>query len=682
MISGKLCFMNQLFRHKVLTFNVVVWSIILCSCYQALCQKQGKPLIDSLLQELDHIKKDTIRQKVLHDLAYTYASIDPNVSLNYANQELDLANKMHWSFAVANAYSDMGNAQYFSSQYDQSKKSFQKAFEIYKQLNKKSAIAVALMNLGNVSMKQSDYPNALQQFLDALNIDEKINDKNNIAMVNANIGNLYLIEGDTSKAISYLNKSLDVYESQKDVYDAAIVYGNIGVIYYQQTLFDKALTYLHKALEIHTSLGNTDYISLTTIDIAGVFAMQKKYDSSIYYCFKGLEIDEKTNNKEGILMALGNIGGTYLAFVSDSTYKPQKGKYISANRSINIRQGILYTERALKIADEIKNLDYKLAALYNLSELQFLLGDHMASHITNIKYQQLKDSIFSAVNTKKITEMQDKFDFKKKQDSTEQAHEKQIAIDEERHRANMSLLIIIALFVVIMISLAFYFNRKIEHAKFSTVLAELKQNALSAQMSDHFIGNTMDSIYFFLRHNEKDKASEYLILFKQLIKQVMVNSSKKNITLEEDLLILNRYLDLEKVNFPEGLLSYVINIAPDINVNSTLVPPMLAQIFVENSLKHGFEKNVGGNLSISIKKNIDLLEYAIEDNGKGRGAIIARDEHDIASSTFLGSKLAEALIKLRTSGTNINYSISDLRDNNGNSLGTRVTYAFSLLEEV
>lgn len=95
-------------------------------------------------------------------------------------------------------------------------------------------------------------------------------------------------------------------------------------------------------------------------------------------------------------------------------------------------------------------------------------------------------------------------------------------------------------------------------------------------------------------------------------------SSKKFISLDEEVNYLELYMSLENVRFDEKF-SYEIDIDPDIDRDETMLPAMLLQPFVENAIWHGILPKKGhGNIYVRIIKEKDaMLKICIIDNGVG-----------------------------------------------------------------
>lgn len=163
--------------------------------------------------------------------------------------------------------------------------------------------------------------------------------------------------------------------------------------------------------------------------------------------------------------------------------------------------------------------------------------------------------------------------------------------------------------------------KKREQARNALLLqvATMEMKALQAQMKPHFIFNTINSMQYFILNHDVDKALYYLNLFSKLIRKTMENASKEFIPVIEELDYLKCYIEIEKMRF-EDLFEYEMRISPDVPVESTLIPPMIVQLFVENAIKHGLmPKGLDGFLLVELKsEQKNMFKMMIQDNGVGR----------------------------------------------------------------
>ncbi|WP_189605742.1 sensor histidine kinase [Salinimicrobium marinum] len=156
-------------------------------------------------------------------------------------------------------------------------------------------------------------------------------------------------------------------------------------------------------------------------------------------------------------------------------------------------------------------------------------------------------------------------------------------------------------------------------ADYQARVAETELKALRAQMNPHFIFNSLNAIRYYMGENDIAAADDYLVMFANLTRSILENSEKKYISIAEEIRILKLYIEAEMLRMPESF-NYEINVSKDIDQQKTLIPPMLIQPLVENSIWHGFAKNENdkGFLQLEVCQKNGNLYIMIDDNGAGR----------------------------------------------------------------
>jgi ligand-binding sensor domain-containing protein/two-component sensor histidine kinase len=174
-------------------------------------------------------------------------------------------------------------------------------------------------------------------------------------------------------------------------------------------------------------------------------------------------------------------------------------------------------------------------------------------------------------------------------------------------------------------------------------LAKSQLTALKAQMNPHFMYNTLNSIQALILKQDIKSSNLYLSKFSQLMRKVLDASGRENITLQEDIQILELYLSLEKLRFGSEF-NYFIEVDPLLDPYMIQIPPLILQPFAENALKHGLLHKVGDKkLYIRYTLQRDMV-CTIEDNGIGRKRAMEiknrqHDQHESFSSDAIRKRL-------------------------------------------
>ncbi len=143
--------------------------------------------------------------------------------------------------------------------------------------------------------------------------------------------------------------------------------------------------------------------------------------------------------------------------------------------------------------------------------------------------------------------------------------------------------------------------------------AEIK--ALQAQISPHFLYNMLNEIKALAKLGRTEEVSTFVISLGKLLRH-SISYQEKFVTIKEDLLFLNDYLDLQKVRY-ENNFEVVIEI--DESILNCKIPKLILQPIIENSIVHGLEN--GENNSIlkitGSRDDKDRVKLEIYDNGVG-----------------------------------------------------------------
>jgi LytS/YehU family sensor histidine kinase len=139
--------------------------------------------------------------------------------------------------------------------------------------------------------------------------------------------------------------------------------------------------------------------------------------------------------------------------------------------------------------------------------------------------------------------------------------------------------------------------------------AELK--ALKAQINPHFLFNSLNSISA-LTSIDAARAREMCILLADFLRMTLGLGEKAQVSLHEELELLQRFLAIEKVRFGERLQ---VDAHVEAQADGCLVPPLLLQPLVENAIIHGISTlPAGGTVRIAAECSGGQLRLSIENS--------------------------------------------------------------------
>jgi sensor histidine kinase YesM len=227
-------------------------------------------------------------------------------------------------------------------------------------------------------------------------------------------------------------------------------------------------------------------------------------------------------------------------------------------------------------------------------------------------------------------------------------------------------------------------NLEVQQLESEKKQSELEMQALRAQMNPHFIFNCLSSINRFILKNEGKTASNYLTRFSRLMRMVLMNSQKSLISLDDELQMLEIYLEMERLRFKDSF-DYAITFLNVVDSDNIFIPPLLLQPFCENAIWHGLMHKEGqGRLDVELSMHDNILYCAITDNGVGREKAEEMNSKSAEKEKSMGLKITTERLALlnREKGLHTFYEIADLKDESGNAAGTKVILKISFKESV
>lgn len=240
--------------------------------------------------------------------------------------------------------------------------------------------------------------------------------------------------------------------------------------------------------------------------------------------------------------------------------------------------------------------------------------------------------------------------------------------------------IILCLIVLIYLSILLILRSTKNREQNKQRLLQAEKKALLSQMNPHFIFNSLNSIQHYIIQQDADNANLYLAKFSQLIRKILDNSKKRQISLGEEIETLMLYLNLEKLRFEDNF-DFDLTKSKDLDQNEIMIPPMLIQPFVENAIWHGLMPLKGkGLLKIKFIREGNNMVISVIDNGVGRAK--SAEKKRISGHTPTGLKNVNERLSLlnKTEDHEITCKIIDLTKPDGTACGTHVELTIAIYD--
>jgi tetratricopeptide (TPR) repeat protein len=445
----------------------------------------------------------------------------------------------------------------------------------------------------------------------ALEISETTSNNEKLSRFNREIGISQLDIQNWGDAEKYFQKSLSFAKSFKDNAQIALALINLAAVEHgkknyieSKKLAREAELYIVKSNNIE-SIGDIDnFIGILYNDLGD-------YKEAAIRLNKALVNYESIGNRLKIANVYHHVGKVLLA----------QGKFVEAENFLN--RSITTQKELHKLG--LIHLSYKV-----LSDLYLKKNNVSEAYKYLTFYVQYLDSNNMLQSARSIAELNETFKTQEQlqtinlqSDSIKRAKEKQDLTNsklENTQLRNMYQLIMIIFILIFILAggliLKNYWNRsKLLQLQKET---EMSQTLLRSQMNPHFIFNAMTVIQSYIYDNDPSKSSKFLVNFSRLMRLILENSSKEFISLETEIEILQKYLTTQKLRF-EDRFDFDISVHPDLAIGETLIPPMITQPFIENSIEHGQLHTIdGGFIRIVFSISNNMLHIEISDNGIGR----------------------------------------------------------------
>ena len=159
-------------------------------------------------------------------------------------------------------------------------------------------------------------------------------------------------------------------------------------------------------------------------------------------------------------------------------------------------------------------------------------------------------------------------------------------------------------------------ERTLAAARLERGLAAARLENLKSQIRPHFLFNTLNALAVLARRGDGAAVDRAIGDLGELLRASFDSPGRNEVTLDEELQFVERYLGLQRIRFPDRL-QVEWQVADD--AGAALVPALLVQPLVENALEHGLATSRGGRVRVRAARSGDRLELEVSDDGPGFG---------------------------------------------------------------
>lgn len=660
-----------------MTKNLLILLILISGSFRSFAQPRH--FLDSLKNDLLTVTDDSLRFRVLDELAWTYQYIDADSALMYAELEIEAANKLENEQFLAFAYSNIGVIKNKNNLDDFGIIELKKALAINKKLNSQRGIASNSNNLGNSYESLGKYDSAIYYYTSSITIKLGMGNDGSAASGMSNLGLVYMELDNASKALKYFQDALKIVG--EDSRRANSIFNNMGIAYSKLDKNDSARYFLKKIFRNSSLEGNQSNFAQTYNNLAESFQDDKIYDSALFYAHQAYELKKEFNDPLSL---------TYSGITLSKIYGELN----------NYAQAKVYAQEAVDIARNYENPERLAETIWFLGVAEVNLKNFEAAANLFYEYSEIKEELTKDKMMMAAEEAEAKFQNELKEKEN-QLLRNEAFIQDQKIKTQRILIVAAIAIVIILIAFTLLLRKQLIERKKLAEKIESQSDKLKEldKAKTQFFANISHDLRspltLILGSLDKITERDYTILdqeSKEMLDMGMKNG-KRLLYLADEIMDLTRLeegkisLSLEYVKIVPylRLLTKMFSSAAEIKSINLKFESKSEDESILKLDPHQFEKIIynllsnaikftpeNGEVEVSIQSNQQFVEIEITDSGAGipeesLGLIFDRyyqstnTEYASQSGVGIGLALVKELVELH------NGTISVKSSKNGSS---------------
>lgn len=515
---------------------------------------------------------------------------------------------------------------YSKSAFDSAEKYLQKAYDLYTKNNcSESAYSNWYLQKAMLLHTNGAYAEAAALCFKLLPLTETPGKEHEKAYCLLLISASFNRTKESAKGIEFARQALPVINKLDIPLEKANMLHDVAARFlwrYQDTknkeLLDSCDLFIKQAQEIARNNHFSRLLAKTYSKLNGIEHERKHYKQALNYIDSSLFIFKKLQDTTLIATSYGDKADALM----------EMEQYTEAKR---------FADSSLAMHQKIKNPETIANAYALLYEISNRSGNYKDAVWAMNSYIEISDSLTNVKKSEQINELEQKYN-KAKNEQT---------IKELAQQKRIYLLLALAGLLAAAAIAFFLRQQSLKHKK---NILETEQRLNRARMNPHFFFNALTALQkFALRENNGQAMASNLSKFSNIMRETLESTYKEYVTIEQEMEFLNEYLEVQKIRFPQTF-SYKIIATQELETDELLIPAMIVQPFVENSIEHGFAGvDYPGNVTIAFEKEQNDLLIRIADNGKGLATTVKENnEHISRASQIIRDRIYLLNIKLKT----------------------------------
>ncbi len=428
---------------------------------------QDKYRMDSLITELEREMSDSVRCRMMLEIADAYKTSDTTITMEYLrrvkllgaelrdksylgrcyviqgkmkvrfgnfdeaifdyDRALAYYNESDNDIAYYEAMKDKGNVYLFKGNYSQAMNYYETALDYYRRNNMVNGASSCLNNMGIIYKNQGKYVEALRVYDESISIIDTENDPIQIAKGYINMGNVFVYLGTYERALEYFERAREIAEKERSVENIALCLINSGVVLNKCSNFQKAQNYYKRAMELGKSIDDPVMVSNCLINIGTNLSSMGKHEEGLQYVKMGLDMKVELGDRKAISNCLIHMAEIHLMmkdydratglFLEAIPVKEELGDLEALTRCYlglatvsselgDFRIATQRSDQALATATEINSLEHITAAYGIKRDIALAREDYRLAYQYENLHNLFSDSLMDEATTKAAMEME------------------------------------------------------------------------------------------------------------------------------------------------------------------------------------------------------------------------------------------------------------------------------------
>lgn len=476
--------------------------------------------IDSLQQLLPKLTENEEKVDILNELSYLSHREDIQKTFSYANEALDLAKTLNYTKGKAFAIHYLSIANSLAGDSKLAKSLNITVLHLADSL-KAYKLLIGAHNVKAFRLIKEGKPEAaIAVFQSALDIAKREDDKKGYCSITLNMAEIHAKNGDLNKARNHYKTAISVAEENGLSFVATWGYGLMADTYLQEKRYEEATTYLKKALEDSERTHDIRTGSYAKSRLARIYLETGKIKSAQQQSLEAISLIQQVGDKE-------MLAEEYLHLISI---------YLKGNQP---SKAILIGKKGITVTNEINSIQQKLSIQELLATAYADVDDYQNAYELNLLTQGIKDSLDLSAKNKLVTELEEKYQSKKKE------AENRLLRAEQMHQSNVIsqqksinyFLIIVALLLALLgyVVLSAYRNKQrnnllLEEKVTARTLELQKTNTQLIQSNEEL------SRFAYVASHDLREPLRNIINFTQLLQKELATTPKKEVLLFMDII--------------------------------------------------------------------------------------------------------------------------------------------------